>query len=335
MGLFDSVKEKLGFSKKLTDNKYTTNYDYNDFIPKPCTYYNDITKRCCDKNDKDCILCNQNMMRDNKCYYVMDTSTENRPRLYDDYLEDMNDAIDDENDQSIKQKLIKERDDFVKKYKGKNSWDEHSTEKYFDKVINTFITLKKYKNIILPPIKDKCPSKSKKLKCGELCKKMKRDEKSSPRLGSSYFIENGMTCLDSGGKPVKAYNYLNSLPTGNPDLADSMLDTFEKINLDQLIYSSENNLKNGVPPKCIYITKKVGTWNEGKCYKVSEGSEPTEDKQCVYQTKPIIKDISIIDGGGNVIEGYKNKESCKCNIILYLFFIGLFISLLIMNYYIF
>ena len=221
------------------------------------------------------------------------------------------------------------------------SWDDTKVIGWFDKLMRTTNSISNYKDIVLPGDKDAIDL----------------------RLGSRYFTENGIKCLDEKGNKLIANNYINSIPMppGNTDLGNSMLNTFELFNIDKIIYNSGSVDKLGKTPKCKMLTMPVGIWVNGETDGCPDNSFIKNDK-CYYETKPIIVGSSIIDPPGlskaetpinrfkksnishekpcSATENYTNYDNdnlkCKkCDSRLILLFIILFIILLLLNFFIF
>ena len=153
----------------------------------------------------------------------------------------------------------------------KKDWNTTSVNTWFDELMKTTESVSNYKDLVLPG-----------------------DEDSNHiRLGSRYFISNGLQCIDSTGKKVEAYNYINNipLPPGPSDLSNSMLDTLEEFNIDKIIYNSGTVDKLGNMPKCVNLSMPVGIYpspNE-QC---SNHNSKIKNEKCHIEKKPIIVSFS-------------------------------------------
>ena len=215
-----------------------------------------------------------------------------------------------------------------------------------------------YKDLIMGgrPSKSQCHACSvknktdcKKPRCiwkGGQCTELSDNNKGKMLFGSRYFVKNGLKCRDTSGEPVDAFNYMNSI-SKNKSLSESMLDDISDLNLDKLIplLSPPESSTNGVP-RCSYITRPEGIHSPDyptDCSKDEESYKPGLYKCIMKKTRPIIKDVSIIEHFGidnlnnntNSTNNNNTNDICNCNFKLYLFFIILFVFLCFLNFYVF
>lgn len=347
----DFVEKKIGLKPEM-DASETTNYNYENYLPKPCDYIKQNLKNnqweCClslkdpnidssDENYSQCKVCGDTERKQGICNYVWDFNLNNDKK----HLIGKNDSTD------------------VRKNK---------MDLWFISMLDTYYSMKGggvgYEDIVFGTPKN--------------------------QLGSRYFYKNGLKCKDKSGKKVDAYNYSNNIIDKGMNLTNAMLNDISTISIDELINSHAVNSKKKTGKdggglsreyECKMITRPVGIAVDSidDC---KSGPNILSDTKCILEEKPTIEGLSIIDTLSNSqqqklnkieIKGYKetfqnknidlvndtnntydksknntknsnNKDkndyslislNCNCDIRIYVFLIFVFIALLILNYYIF
>jgi len=347
----ESIYEKAHGNTKGNINRLTTEYNYNEHLPPPCEYYKTNKEdlgMCCSTPGIFCKKCDTKSMNEGKCIYSADSwksekmindclefdskqfkelmkyPDKNGEELGKNYcwviyrLKELNLQEGQSIDESAKNAIKEKKEEIYASIRSWNRpdkllsktplWTPDEVSSWFGDIIRTVNGTFAYKDLVLS------------------------DHNSHVRLGSRYFIKNGMKCINDDGKRVDAYNYINNIPSINQSLSTSMLKDVISLNLDYITNIGAPSVNDEGYPSCHNIQKPVGIFvpdEKNDCVSEKEGIAGIDP--CIIMTRPTIKDISII-------ERFKDKDKnkiCNCNFHLYGFFIALFIILLILNFFVF